>query len=446
MGTSSRLRDQEPDLHTPPRHGPASASAGWEKGRRRLVSLRESLYRRRLSLKEKRNEIREERIYADELVAKLLSAISRSWESGGTLDDTLIRNLHKDLLSKRDELGALQFDYDQAEEDYDDAEEQLNEQEDDQGEAAEDSLSENTTQSIRNENEARAKGYGEHLNVLVGLKSQSQPKGSLSSTQLYQVGSHASSASIYRENINTTLDHMREPSTKTHFVKRDAEHDILEATFLIRPHPTPRSHDGRSDQIVRGSPTPNQVREGPQLQPSNIRWEGASARGPEPTTAQYLVSRSKARSDSGVTTLRRGLIRRKSRITWWLFDTFGSSFADYVERARDKQQSREFEDLDDETWARLVYGYWTGKRILKPAIPSMGEGRSSTDIAEPRHVEQQSLGGSYLLLPPGLSELRHSVYDVDRLFPQSRSSPDVPKPMQGFESDLSDLLTLSRPP
>ena len=441
MGVSSGLKDPDSTTLAHPHHPQIDSPPGLKKARKKLFTLRERLYRQRLSLKEKRNELKEERGYIDELVDKLLTSISRSWDLGTALDESSIRDLHTEVISKRDELGVLQYDYDQAEEDYDEAEDQLNQQEEDQSEDSDESLPDAATQNARIDSEARPKDYADSQRDIAGLQKQSLPQDTLSSTQAYEFGSRGFSISINDQDDQTAIDHVREASTRGNSAKEDSDHDILEATFFTRAHTRHMTEEDHLLFIEKGRATLAKTRDIPSIWHDTVRWESASDQG----FIRDSSSRSKPYSDSGVTQHRRGLIRRRSRITWWLFNTFGSSGVDYVERARDKLGYRDLENLDDEEWARIVYGHWIRKSIPPAVTITAGEDKISVDSHEPSHVEVQSLGGSYLLLPSGHAKLKHSVDVVDRLLgPIPQASTYGPELLQSHDIEFSALLSRTK--
>ncbi|MCJ1388260.1 hypothetical protein MMC18_001105 [Xylographa bjoerkii] len=91
----------------------------------RHIDLRYKAYRSRLRLKERRNELREETATSSEINARLAGLIQASWEQGRLPDNLEFEKVYQELQVNRDELGVLQYEYDQAEEEHEILEEKL---------------------------------------------------------------------------------------------------------------------------------------------------------------------------------------------------------------------------------------------------------------------------------------------------------------------------------
>ena len=109
---------------------------GLKRARKRVTHLRDGLFRQRLWLKEKRNLLQEERSNVAETEADLTSFIRQNFSERIPSEPSLAQSLYAELESKRaaleakrDELGALQYDYDQAELDHNLKESELDEEE-----------------------------------------------------------------------------------------------------------------------------------------------------------------------------------------------------------------------------------------------------------------------------------------------------------------------------
>lgn len=447
MGTNSGLNR--------PRQGTQGSSHGQsarfrarsKRERRKLVAHLESLYRRRLSLKEKRNEIREERMSLDGLEAKLLGSIGRSLNLGVALEQSLIQDLYTEIIAKKDELGGLQYEYDQAEEDYDAAEAVLVEQEDiENGKLDHYDVA---SQSSHVESEDPAGDHVHpHFDDFENLNRQ-QSKQRPPSSQNFN--GYRKALGKDESNQNSKNEEIPRPKVEAEdrVENKNSDYDLLEATFKMRVTTTPVGQTEHNVSPGVTSPKSKQVDGEVSIRSRSRRWESMSQPGSirhddsAPRERQYLDSGRKIWSDSGVTTRRKGLIRRRSRVIWWLFNTFGSSGTDYLERTRDKQQLSSSKHLDDETWARRVFDYWT-RRQIPAAVAVTPNATGSTEVRGATHVEDQSLGGSYLLLPSGPNQLRHSVENIDRLFADTRSSPRTLYQQRDLADELSSLLTPAR--
>ena len=100
-----------------------------KKTRSRVVDLRDKLYRSRLRLREKRYELRDEREIVGELDSKLMSILRQHWQQGFLLDRSALENIYTELEEKRDEVGSLQYEYDQAEDEQEMIEAELEKEE-----------------------------------------------------------------------------------------------------------------------------------------------------------------------------------------------------------------------------------------------------------------------------------------------------------------------------
>ena len=441
MGTNSRLNRPKPGTQGSSHGQSARFQADWKKEKRKIVTLLEGLYRRRLTLKEKRNEIREERLYLDGLENKLLGSISRSLNLSAALEQSLIQDLHAEIVAKKDELGSLQYEYDQAEEDYDAAEAVLVEQEDDENENLDHYDFANQSSHVESEDPASDQVHL-HSNNLEELHRQQSryPPSAFQETDDHR---EVSGIDELIQNSKSEVILSQEIEAPEKAEKKDSDYDFVdvEAFFKMRVATVPDIPFGDTSRKS------THVDEEANFRNRNRQWESMSH--PElikhddsaPSGTQYLDSGTKTWSDSGMTIYRKGRIRRRSRVIWWLFDTFGNSDMNYLKRTRDKEKLSSSKHLDDdETWARHVFGYWAGKWI-PAAAPVITGATSSTDNRGATHVEDQSLGGSDLLLPSGLSKLKHSVEKVDRLFADTPASPQGLAIPPDLDDELSSMLT-----
>lgn len=107
------------------------------KNARKKVALhRDELFRRRLWLKEKRNALQEERTNIAKMEAEFMTFIRQYFNESVLFEPSSMRTLYAELKpkraaleTKRDELGALQYDYDQVEIDHNLKEIDLDEEE-----------------------------------------------------------------------------------------------------------------------------------------------------------------------------------------------------------------------------------------------------------------------------------------------------------------------------
>ena len=84
----------------------------------KVIDLRDKLFRSRLRLREKRVELREEREIVGRLDSRLMSSLRKYWHQGFLFEQSAFEKIFTELEVKRDEVGALQYEYDQAEDEH----------------------------------------------------------------------------------------------------------------------------------------------------------------------------------------------------------------------------------------------------------------------------------------------------------------------------------------
>ena len=115
-----RMHSSERDLAVDPDHKEL------KKALRKQSRLRSILYGRRLQLKEKRNELRQERVLLADADGSFMKSVRRFPEQ----DQFEFEDRHRlQLEQQRDLVGSLEYEYDQAEDEYDIAENDLNNEE-----------------------------------------------------------------------------------------------------------------------------------------------------------------------------------------------------------------------------------------------------------------------------------------------------------------------------
>lgn len=96
---------------------------------RMIIKLRDEQFRGRLRLKEKRNELQEARLEGSEADAQFMNLVRSSLEQGRLPDLNALEMSYQKLQDSRNEIGLLQYEYDEVEDEYDTAEMKLDEQE-----------------------------------------------------------------------------------------------------------------------------------------------------------------------------------------------------------------------------------------------------------------------------------------------------------------------------
>ncbi|KAL9106700.1 MAG: hypothetical protein Q9187_008524 [Circinaria calcarea] len=90
----------------------------WKKMFSRVADLRDEVYLSRLRLREKRVQLREGSEVLRELDSKWMSALRQFWQQGFLPDRSAFEKMYAELEEKRDEIGSLQYEYNQAEDEH----------------------------------------------------------------------------------------------------------------------------------------------------------------------------------------------------------------------------------------------------------------------------------------------------------------------------------------
>ena len=85
----------------------------------KIQSLRDSVTRNRLELRERRAELRQDRAQARELEAQLWGSLQSRWSVAGVPDETVLEGLYSEVNKARDEIGPKEENYNELEDDYD---------------------------------------------------------------------------------------------------------------------------------------------------------------------------------------------------------------------------------------------------------------------------------------------------------------------------------------
>lgn len=127
----NRLQSIQPShrLHYVDEHHDQSqdpAKSGGDAGRlkltralKKVADLRDRLYGKRLQLKERRNELRQELSILGEADAKFMKAVRLYCSRNHVFEDDFDENYYTNMEQQRDIIGSLQYEYDQEENEYD---------------------------------------------------------------------------------------------------------------------------------------------------------------------------------------------------------------------------------------------------------------------------------------------------------------------------------------
>lgn len=326
-----------------------------EKVLREQSRLRDRAFGKRLELKEKRNELRQERVLLADVDGDFMKSIRRSLQQ----DHFELENEHYlQLEQQRDTVGSLQYDYDQAEDEYDIAENDLENEEgkleilvskylNEHGDADDEHTTKPSldshlqleeSQFCNEEDEARA-GLAEYQSRvgdarimeerLQDLWSEQEERYTFAKKREVLEDDLARSDEGFTENFNHRYS---EIVGELDVIYADIER--LQEGLIQAGHVFPKTNPtGRPPEV--------------------LAYQAHSPQRP----ACSPVAKQRPLSESFLQGMQKNLATTRAHISRWILKTFGSS---KVECARHKEILRRLGDgsLDDEEWARLVLEHW----------------------------------------------------------------------------------------
>ena len=400
--------------------------------------LRDRLFRQRLLLKERRNELSQERLELAAVDTKFMNYVRQFWESDVHPDPAYAQNLYADLQSKRDEIGALQYDYDTAEADHDIAEARFEEEDQRLNELFSKLQGRQHSSEMRSDDsESDDLGVPPRVMKLAQDFDRPQPDHS-------QLRSRDDTAD---DSLGLAMDPLSNldsrPRTPDHlqielWVQDAINNNIpnTDSRVNIRPLKRARSDPSEPDKTML-QPRSSQMKR------RNIPLDLET----ELQTRQLFEIRSGTRSESELAPLRRQFDESRPRITSWILRTFGSSTVDYIRRARDETLFSRMQDTttNDEQWARLVFDYWKRNRTSKSPSEASWDEVSTPELPEHKHPRRLTVGNSHLLLSSELSKARYTLENTNRLFPPSPSARAIPNKSNSSISDTLDHTSQFKP-
>lgn len=343
---------------------------GLTKELKRVADLRDTLFGRRLHLKEKRNELRQESGKLSELFDALIMSQKRSKKR-------LKESHYAELDIQKNVVGSLQYDYDLAEDEYDEHENQLDQEEEkliktlrrffpeDIGEddsstdswESQPQLEQSQESIFNNESHMRVVEYQSRVGDARILQERLQDL-------LYEQGRRLSFAKM-RENYTTYHD-----DSKSDFTERFESHrtaivcelklingdlqrlkEHLQLDGMDEISPIYRFEEVWTPQL---SPLPPQLQDSISPDPKKVRRVNSADLDP---TKSLDPEKQKSGSDSALPTTETNSRTAQVRISWWVLRTLLNS---PTARVQHKQILRDVEDVfrDNMSWARLVYEVW----------------------------------------------------------------------------------------
>lgn len=403
---------------------------------KKVADLRDGLYGKRLKLKERRNELRQELSILSEADAKFMKAVRQYCSRNHVLEDDFEEKYYTDMEQQRDVVGSLQYEYDQEEDEYDVAENEL--------ELEEEKLSIMVSkfQDQGNDEEAVLSNPSSGRPLLQQETIYPPKTDKEAAIEDYQ--SRQGDARILHERL---ADLLAEKDIRRSFAQKrenvgwgfveseggfseEFKHQICEI----------ESELGTIQADIK------RLKEG-LVQSGYLESEPASTIQPANSFSlpPIQVGRNRAKSDSIAPLVGKEISTaraRQRRVSEWILVTFGSSPVEQSQRnaiLRDLEvEAIGDESFDEKTWARtarLVFDR------LKKHNESEDESRSSWD-----EIVQQDLlsytpdkratqPGDFVFME-GMLEVEHAVNRLDEQFPDKAKKHDHKIPY--------DPLTLRR--
>lgn len=337
---------------------------------KRVAQLRDKLYGRRLQLKEKRNELRQERGQLVEIDSRFIKSVHHVREYPKEIFED---SFYNELDAQRDVIGLLQYDYDQAEDEHDACESQLEQEEKKLVNLLSRLVHRGSTEEVLEETTSESSLSSPLLSRAPGHPDTTD----VTSARLMEYQSRVGDARILQEQLH---DMLYERGRKRSFTKkrekfglgRDAS-DVSTDKFEFDYAEVVKKLSIINDDV-------QQLKEAlqedgysfPEVWPGEKLKSGPVSQSRPPSIP---VQRQRNRSDSeGIIPILRQKLAvlqdrfnrgqktavLQDRINRWIFKNLRDST---VEQVRHKVILQEICPLDDETWAHVVPEYWASEDV-----------------------------------------------------------------------------------
>ncbi len=320
---------------------------------KRVALLRDKLYSRRLLLKEKRNELRQEREVLVDADSRFMKGVRRfRANSKERFDDSC----HDELDRQRDVVGGLQYDYDQAEDEQDVYEIQLEKEEeklttllstfilpDDVDESQEESLSDRSMTSHR------------FLNV-----PESSEAPVVEKSRLAEYESRIGDARIMQERLQ---DILFEQERRQSFARKREKFGLHHNTSVVSTEDIEFRHAEVAKELDMINEDVRRLHEElqvdgysfPEERVSEKHEVGSVSERHSPLLAPQGRQVHRSASEGVVPAIVHQVAMLQDRVNRWIFKTFGDSPLEHV---RHKLIIGDLCSLDNENWANVVLEHW----------------------------------------------------------------------------------------
>ena len=408
-------------------HVPSAQRSSLRKARKRVSLLRDRLYRQRLTLGERRNELRQERTELAAIDTKFMNLIRQSWDSGVTPDIAQVENIYAELESKRDELGTIQYDYDTIEADHDLAETRFEEEEQKLEKLISRFLSLGANSATQS-SETSSETYSAPSKIFSVNETQQPNPDYIDQTSV---------TDAVNDSLRLEKDFMPSSLQKS----KSLDHLAIELWVQDAMNNSISNTDG---QRRRSDPSKIEKSDLERLAQSGYRRMSEINPRTELEATQQFEIRLETRSEAALVPLQHRFDESRPRISWWILNTYGSSPEDYFRRAQAQSRFAEFGNtsIDDEQWARLVFDYWKKNQAEHQLPEDLSEASweevVSQEVPEANHSRRLTFGGSYLLLSSELAKAKYSLENYSRLFPSGEAPHNSLPSSEGSTSPVVD--------
>ena len=379
---------------------------------KKTSELRDRQFSRRLQLKEKRTELRQERDVLGDVDTSFMRSV-REFRLRNYMSEDALEDRCRELESQRDVVGSLQYEYDQVEDEHDDAEMKLESEEGKVDALLSSFLKDDSDDEVEGiDTDSSSDGHPMDLKDPTGGKEAQMRRA--------EYESRTGDARILREKLLELLSEKSERLRHSKMRERlgleqgesdkafAEEFDYLYPEILGDLKGVEADVEQLKEELIRAGlwvPEPTWLKNPPET----IALQNYSPS----SQPQAPVLRERSASDSMTHHLEKISASAKARTGKWMLITIGSS---PVERARHKDMLQKLGDgsIDDKEWARLVIETWRGEH--DDSSRGSWENISPQDLLE--HMPENRLfpSGSSILLS-GRLEAQNAMSDFQQRFP-----------------------------
>lgn len=418
---------------------------------KKVADLRDGLYGKRLKLKERRNELRQELSILSEADAKFMKAVRQYCSRNHVLEGDFEEKYYTDMEQQRDVVGSLQYDYDQEEEEHDVAENELVVEEEELSIMVSKFLDQGNDEEALRSNSSS----GRHL---LPQEPTYPPPKTDKEAAIEEYQSRQGDARIMQERL---ADLLAEQDLRRTFAEKrenlgwgfvESEEDFaqefnyqfreIESELGIIQADVKRLKDGLVQSgYLESEPAstiqPASLFSRPPIQPP----PRIQAQGP------VQVGRNRAKSDSIAPLIEKEISTarvRERRVSQWILVTFGSS---PVEQSQQSAILRDLEVEDiggellyEKTWARtvrLVFDHLKKHNVLDDESRSSWDEIGQQDLLSYTADKRASQPGDYVFLK-GMLEVEQAVNRLEEQFPDKAEKHDhtIPYGPSALRMDL----------